>query len=108
MNQEDTNNDDVGDACDQSLCRAYLCRYENCIALQASGRSVDYSACKALTNQGEDVCEGEAARCYWNPQGLPNGACIVDLCLSNADFNSAIDGLDLAVYKKELFRVDCP
>ena len=109
MNQEDTNNDDVGDACDQSLCRAYLCRYENCIALQASGRSVDYSACKALTNQGEDVCEGEAAGCYWNPTGLPYpGACIVDLCLSNADFNSAIDGLDLAVYKKELFRVDCP
>ena len=106
MNQEDTNNDDVGDVCDQSLCRAYLCRYENCVELQAASRNVDYSACRALTNQGKSVCE--AAGCYWNPQGLPNGACVIDICLSNADFNSAIDGLDLAVYKKELFRVDCP
>jgi hypothetical protein len=105
MNQEDTNNDGVGDVCDPSLCRAYLCRYENCISLQASGRNVDYNDCKALTNQGEDVCK--AAGCYWNPTSLPNGACIVDTCLSNADFNNAVDGADLAVYKKELFRVDC-
>jgi len=106
MNQEDTNNDGVGDVCDQSLCRAYLCRYENCIALQASDRSVDYSACLALTSQGESVCED--TECYWNPNGLPSGACIIDICQSNSNFDSAVDSKDLGVYKKELFRVDCP
>ena len=107
MNQEDTNNDRVGDVCDQSLCRGYLCRYEYCSELQNAGRNVDYSACRALTNQGEEVCE--EAECYWNPYVLPSpGACVVDICQSNANFDSAVDGKDLAVYKKELFRVDCP
>ena len=106
MNQEDTNNDDVGDVCDQSLCRAYLCRYENCVELQAASRNVDYSACRALTNQGKSVCE--AAGCYWNSKGLPNGACIVDICLSDYNVNNQIDGIDLALYKNEIYRINCP
>jgi len=88
------------------LCQKYLALYNCCVDLYSVGRNVDYGACKALTNQGKDVCE--QAGCYWNPTGLPNGACVVDICLSNSDFNSAVDGQDLAVYKKELFRVDCP
>jgi len=87
------------------LCDKFWDRYLYCLALEAADRNVDYSACRALPNQ--PACE--TAECYWNPTGLPSpGACIVDICLSNANFDGAVDGKDLAVYKKELFRVDCP
>jgi len=106
MDQEDTGNDGVGDVCDSpNFCSVFCTRCEFCIGLKNAGRSVDYNACKALTNQGENVCE--AAGCYWNPNSLPNGACVIDICLSDSNFSGQIDGSDLAVYKKELFRVDC-
>jgi len=106
MDQEDTGSDGVGDVCDNpNSCSGFCTRCEYCIRLKNAGRNIDYKACRALRSQGEDVCE--AAGCYWNPNGLPNGACIVDICLSDSDFSGQIDGHDLAVYKKELYRVDC-
>jgi len=106
-NQEDTDVDGVGDVCDDvcdlPVCCAYLSRYESCMELKNSGRSVDYWGCRQKT--GESDCE--AAGCYWNPTGLPNGACITDMCLSNSNFDVAVDGKDLGVYKKEMFRIDC-
>jgi len=86
------------------LCQKYLDLHNCCVDLGNAGRNLDYTECRAYSNQTD--CED--AGCYWNLQGLPNGACTIDICLSDSDFNGRITGADLSVFKKELGRMDCP
>jgi hypothetical protein len=83
------------------LCQKYFDLYVCCINLSKADRRVDYSNCKQKTE--EDDCE--TAGCYWNSS---NGACMIDMCLSDSDFDGYVDGDDLAVLKKDYGRVDCP
>ncbi len=106
MDQEDSDNDGLGDVCDEFLCHSYLCRYECCMAKRAAGREMDYNVCAGYTDQS--ACE--TANCYWNPQGLPApGVCTVDICIADTDFNGRISGGgDTRALKTELARLDCP
>ena len=57
------------------MCGNLNKRGECCVEKCDGGRDLDYDDCKSYTNQ--TACE--ATKCYWNPQGLPNGACIIDI-----------------------------
>jgi hypothetical protein len=104
MNQKDTNNDGVGDACDQALCRTYLCRYEKCNTLKAAGREMNYSVCKPIQNEGTCI----AAGCTWyknsSTQAYP---CMLDMCLMDWDGTNGVGPLDLGIFRREQGR-SCP
>jgi hypothetical protein len=104
MNQEDTNNDGVGNVCDELLCQSYLCRYEGCVMLRDAGREVDYNVCKAIQVEGACI----AAGCTWyknsSTQAYP---CMLDLCLMDWDGNNGVSALDFGIFKREQGR-SCP
>ena len=109
MGLEDTDNDGIGEVCDESpyavLCQSYCDKCKCCLGLRDAGGEVDYSVCAGYTDS--TACEN--ANCTWNSQGLPPpGVCTVDICLADNDFSGRITGVDLSVLKKELGRVDCP
>ena len=104
MNQEDTDNDGYGDACDESpyadLCQSYCNLCKTCIALQDAGRNLDYEDCKTYENQTD--CE--TANCYWNGD---KDICIIDICLSDSNFDCKVTGTDLGILRNEYGRRDC-
>ncbi len=90
----------------QGLCDSYFDKYRVCVETGAAGSNVDYDDCGTYTD--ETACEN--AGCYWNTQGLPTGvgACTVDVCIADTNFDGRITGGDLTALKKELARLDCP
>ena len=86
------------------LCQIYEGLYTCCAEICALGRNLDYVECASYTN--ETACEN--ANCTWNSQGLPApGTCVVDICRADSDFSGRLTGGDLAVFKRELGRLNC-
>jgi hypothetical protein len=89
----------------QDPCQKFHDKYQVCLEKRDAGYNVDYDACRTYGNK--DDCE--AHDCFWNTTGLPApGACVVNVCYADVNSDGDVDGKDLAVYKKDLFRVNCP
>jgi len=85
-------------------CLRYQNRDEICLGQKALGYTTNFAKCRTFATQ--PLCA--AAGCYWNPTGLPAGACVSKICNANTNDDGAVDGKDSGIAKKDLFRVDCP
>jgi len=89
----------------QDPCQKFHDKYQVCLEKRDAGYNVDYNACRTYGNHNDCV----AHDCYWNPTGLPvGGACVANVCYADSNADGYVDGNDLGVYKKDLFRVECP
>ncbi len=88
----------------QDPCQKFHDKYQVCLEQRDAGFNVDYNACRAYGNK--DDCE--ANNCYWNISGLPAGACVANVCYADSNADGEVDGKDQGVFKKDLFRADCP
>jgi len=106
INQEDTDNDGLGDVCDDSpyadLCQKYCNLCEVCIEKQSADREIAYRTCKNIDNP--TACE--AAGCTWwdAPSAHP---CMLDICLADADFDGKVFLGDYAISRREIGRGGC-
>ena len=107
INQEDTDNDGLGDVCDDSpyidLCQKYCNLCEVCIEQQSAGREINYRTCKKIDNP--TACE--AAGCIWwdAPSAYP---CMLDICLTDVTGDGNVFSGDYAISMRELGRSGCP
>jgi len=79
-------------------------RYNVCMDTMADQYTTDYDLCRTNATEGDCLAD----ECYWNSTGLPGGACVSKTCNADSNFDGAVDSKDLGVYKKDLFRIDCP